>query len=51
MGIYVPGAYLTGTDNGNGTYTATVNAFGAVGGFTAATAPTVFPVNTPGYLA
>ena len=51
MGIYVPGAYLTGTDNGNGTYTATVNASGAVGGFTAATAPTVLPVNTPGYSA
>ena len=51
LGIYVPGAYLTGTDNGNGTYTATVNASGAVGGFTATTAPTVFPVNTPGYSA
>ena len=51
LGIYVPGAYLTGTDNGNGTYTATVSASGAVGGFTAATAPTVFPVNTPGYSA
>ena len=51
VGIYVPGAYFTGTDNGNGTYTATINASGAVGSFTAATAPTVFPVNTPGYSA
>ena len=51
LGIYVPGAYLTGTDNGNGTYTATVNGSGAVGSFTAATAPTVLPVNTPGYSA
>ena len=51
LGIYVPGAYFTGTDNGNGTYTATINASGAVGSFTAATAPTVFPVNTPGYSA
>ncbi|WP_167148012.1 subtype A tannase [Actinomyces sp. ZJ308] len=51
LGIYVPGAYLSATDNGNGTYTATINASGAVGGFTAATAPTVFPVNTPGYSA
>ena len=51
LGIYVPGAYFTGKDNGNGTYTATVNASGTVGGFTAATAPTVFPVNTPGYSA
>ena len=51
LGIYVPGAYFTGKDNGNGTYTATVNTSGAVGDFTAATAPTVFPVNTPGYSA
>ena len=51
LGIYVPGAYFTGTDNGNGTYTATVNGSGAVGSFTAATAPTVLPVNTPGYSA
>ena len=51
LGIYVPGPYFTGKDNGNGTYTVTVNASGAVGSFTAATAPTVFPVNTPGYSA
>ena len=51
LGIYVPGAYFTGKDNGNGTYAVTVNASGAVGSFTAATAPTVFPVNTPGYSA
>ena len=51
LGIYVPGAYFTGKDNGNGTYTATVNPSGAVGSLTAATAPTVFPVNTPGYSA
>lgn len=51
LGIYVPGAYFTGKDNGNGTYTVAVNASGAVGSFTAATAPTVFPVNTPGYSA
>ena len=51
LGIYVPGAYFTGKDNGNGTYTVTLNASGTVGSFTAATAPTVFPVNTPGYSA
>lgn len=51
LGIYVPGAYLTATANGDGTYTATVNDAGAVNGFTAATAPIVFPVNTPGYSA
>ncbi len=51
LGIYVPGAYLTATADGDGTYTATVNDAGTVNGFTAATAPIVFPVNTPGYSA
>lgn len=51
LGIYVPGSYLTATPNGDGTYTAAVNNTGAVNGFTAATAPIVFPVNTPGYSA
>lgn len=49
MGIYVPGKYMTGTDNGDGTYTCTVNASGSVGNYTSATAPIVLPVNTPGY--
>jgi hypothetical protein len=51
LGIYVPGAYLTATANGDGTYTATINQQNAVNGFTASTAPMVFPVNTPGYSA
>lgn len=51
LGIYVPGAYMTGTDNGDGTYTCQINASGTVGGFTAATAPIVIPVETPGYAA
>jgi hypothetical protein len=51
LGIYVPGAYMSATDNGNGTFTATVNAKGTVSGYTAATAPIMFPVNTPGYSA
>ncbi len=51
MGIYVPGAYMTAKDNGNGTYTCTVNASGKVGKYTATTAPVVLPVNTPGYMA
>jgi hypothetical protein len=51
LGIYVPGAYLTGTKNSDGTYAATVDASGTVGDYTAATAPIVFPVNTPGYAA
>ena len=51
LGIYVPGDYLTATDNGDGTYTATLNADATVSGYTVGTAPVVFPVNTPGYSA
>ncbi len=51
MGIFVPGAYFTGTDNGDGTYTCIVNESGAVGEYTALTAPLILPVNTPGYSA
>lgn len=51
MGIFVPGAYFTGQDNGDGTYTCTVNESGEAGEYTALTAPLVLPVNTPGYSA
>lgn len=51
MGIYVPGAYLVGKENGDGTYTCSVNPEGTVKGYTANTAPIVFPVNTAGYSA
>ncbi|WP_099469363.1 subtype A tannase [Konateibacter massiliensis] len=51
MGIYVPGAYMTATDNGDGTYTCVANTEGSVQGYTAETAPIVFPVNTAGYSA
>lgn len=51
LGIYVPGAYMTATANGDGTYTAVIDGNGTVNGFTAKTAPMVFPVNTPGYMA
>jgi hypothetical protein len=51
MGIYVPAAYMTAKDNGNGTFTCTVNASGKVGNYTASSAPIVLPVNTPGYSA
>jgi hypothetical protein len=51
MGIFVPGAYMTAADNGDGTFTCGINAEGTVGGYTAATAPIVIPVNTPGYSA
>lgn len=51
LGIYVPGAYMTGVQNSSGKYTCTVNASGSVGSYTAATAPIVMPMNTPGYSA
>ena len=51
LGVYVPGAYFSGTDNGDGTWTCTVAASGKAGDYTAATAPVVLPVNTPGYSA
>lgn len=51
LGVYVPGAYMTAADNGDGTYTCQVNELGAEGGFTAKTAPIVIPVDTPGYSA
>lgn len=51
LGIYVPGAYLSGTANADGTYAAQINQIGKVNQFSALTAPIVFPVNTPGYSA
>lgn len=51
LGIYVPGAYMSGTENEDGTYTCRINASGTVGGYTAETAPIVIPVDTPGYAA
>lgn len=51
LGIYVPGAYMTGTGNGDGTYTCEIDPSGTAGGFTAETAPVVIPVDTPGYAA
>ena len=50
LAIYVPGEYMTATDNGDGTYTCTFNAEGEVNGFTVADAPIVIPVKTPGYM-
>ncbi len=50
MAIFVPGAYMNATASGS-TYTCSVNTSGTKNGFTAETAPIVFPVNTPGYKA
>lgn len=51
MGIYVPGAYMDATDNGDGTYTCSINTTATIEGYTALTAPIVMPVNTAGYSA
>ena len=51
LAIFVPGAYFTGTENGDGTYTCEINSDGTAGIYTAATAPVVMPINTPGYSA
>ena len=51
LGIFVPGAYMDAADNGDGTYTCTVNKQGEVNGYTSETAPILFPVNTPGHKA
>lgn len=51
MAIYVPGAYMSATANGDGTYTCTINEEATINGYTAQTAPIVFPVNTAGYSA
>lgn len=51
LGIYVPGAYMSGKENGDGTYTCEVDTSGSMGGYTAKTAPIVIPVDTPGYAA
>ena len=51
LGIFVPSAYMTANDNGDGTYTCVINNDTAVNGYTAKTAPIVMPINTPGYSA
>ncbi|AXQ79045.1 tannase [Streptococcus chenjunshii] len=51
LSIFVPGDYMTATDNDDGTYTAKLNTEKTVGHYTAQTAPIVIPFNTPGYSA
>jgi hypothetical protein len=50
MGLYVPKEYLTCTEN-SGKYKCEVNKSGKKGSYTAANAPIVMPVDTPGYAA
>ena len=49
LSIFVPEEYLSATDNGDDTYTATLNTDAKVGNYTSKTAPVVIPINTPGY--
>ena len=51
LAVIVPAAYMDATENSDGTYTCTLSETGEIGGYTASTAPVVFPVNTPGYSA
>ena len=51
LAILVPGAYFKCTGSGGGTWSCSVDPNGTAGDFTAATAPIVVPVNTPGYSA
>lgn len=51
LAVFVPGAYMDATDNGDGTYTCELNTSAEVNGYTAETAPIVMPINTPGYSA
>lgn len=51
LGIFVPAAYMKAENNGDGTYTCRINPDGELKGYTAANAPIVIPVNTPGYAA
>ena len=51
LAVFVPGAYMSAKDNGDGTYTCELNTSANLNGYTAATAPIVMPINTPGYSA
>ena len=51
LAIFVPGAFMTATDNGDGTYSCEIDPTAVVGSYTAETAPIVMPINTPGYSA
>ena len=51
LAVFVPGDYMKGEDNGDGTFTCELDEEAEVGGYTAASAPIVIPINTPGYSA
>ena len=51
LAVFVPGAFMDASDNGDGTYTCEIDSTAMVGSYTADTAPIVMPINTPGYSA
>ncbi len=51
LGIYIPGAYMNAAENADGTFTCEINEAETVNGYTASTAPVLFPINTPGHKA
>jgi len=51
LSIYVPGKYLNGTPNDDGTYTCTYNEINQVGQYNIYTAPIVMPINASGFSA
>ena len=51
LGIYIPGEYLNGTKNSDGTYTCSINDDGQRAGYSSNTAPIILPVDTPDYSA
>ena len=49
LAVFVPGAFMNATDNGDGTFTCELNEDAQFMGYTASTAPILLPVITPGY--
>ncbi|MBQ3330734.1 MAG: tannase [Ruminococcus sp.] len=51
LAVFVPGAYLDATDNGDGTFTCVLNESAELGGYTALNAPITMQIYTPAYVA
>lgn len=51
LAVFVPGGFMSGSENSDGTYTCEINSSTKVGNYTADAAPIVMPINTPGYSA
>lgn len=51
LSVFVPGAYMNAKKNSDGTFTCKLNTKAKLNEYTAADAPIVMPINTPGYSA